>query len=170
MENSKFLIRVFILMLFLTGCKMKPETKTEVATKQTIIQQLDSDVNCASSTNFIIRLIDSIFIKYKLEYETVEEHTDNICEYGYRIISLNNAELHLLEEVFVTEDEAMKKIREIKEEKEREPMIKIFNFIFRKENIVYSINSTENISHIRAEIYDYLLKYYNVNQIDKILY
>lgn len=171
MGNSKLMIGISILIFWLdVGYKIKDETKTGITTEhQTNIEQ-NSNVHYVDSTSFIIRSIDDVFIKYKLKYEIIEDHADNKYEYVFKIISLKNAELHLLKETFDAEDEAIIKIGEIKEEKEREPMIKIFNFIFRKDNIVYSINSTENISHIRVEIYDYLLEYFNVSQSDKILY
>lgn len=170
MENSKLLISTFALLLILGGCKMKNETKTEIVSEHRASLERDGSVSHVDSTDFIIRFISDVFIKYKLEYEIIEDHTDNIYEYIFKIASLKNAELHLLKETFNTEDEAIKKNGEIKEEKEKEPMIKIFNFIFRKGNIVYSINSTENISHIRVEIYDHLLKYFNIEQRDKVLY
>lgn len=168
----------FVLMLLLFGCKMKDETKTgtgaetvtvTVTEHHTNIEQ-GSDVSCSDSTGFIIRSIGDVLVKYNLKYEIVEEQADDTHGYVFKIASRQDAELRLFKEIFDTEDEAMKKIREIGEEKEREPMEKICNFIFRKDNRVYSINSTENISHIRVEVYDYFLEYFNVSQKDKILY
>lgn len=149
---------------------MKNETESKIIAECRANIEPNSNVYYVDSTSFIIRSIDDVFKKYKLKYEIIEDHADNKHEYVFKMISLKNAELHLLKETFSRENEAIKKIGEIKEEKEREPMIKVFNFIFRKDNIVYSINSTENISHIRVEIYDYLLESFNVSQSDKILY
>lgn len=165
---KKHLIHLSILFCLLAGCHTNSETRATVACAPS--PQVDGSTHHADSTEFIVQFISDALVKRKLEYKVIEAHTGNTHRYTFKITSLQHAELHLLLNTLSTAGEAIKELHRIAEEKEKEPAIKIHDFIFRKENTLYSIRSTENVSHIRSEIYDSLLTYFNVEQRDTILY
>lgn len=179
MENSKLLTLYSILTitLFLLSCNRDNKVnsvKQEANNKNTEKSDLLENNLQIDSTDFILKNISVILTERELKHSISERnYGDTIHQYTYILLSLNKAELNLVKQTFDSEQKAQASIWEdqvlknkLKNEKQLD---KIINFSFRKDNIIYRINSSENISHIRSQIFDWLIKYFNIKEQDIVL-